>query len=576
MSKTDGIGTWLFNEILDIYVPEDSSRYFVLNFDCNNTSYDSITAFDDSGTLRLHYGNTMVYNGSWVDNVYRSIHVTFIDDTGPFIPILQANAVYQGGEEEPTKPTITDTTQIQLSQGGANVRLITPYNRESGNATLADLMQANVAKKADGTYQIEFMGYTRISDTGEITVEVQMDDLTEFGENVRGKITEVAFNAILQSGEIVGTLDETVADYKFLPNTNYRIDLHLPISTLTGALDNDYKIRLTDKDGNPLFINCIFQPTLGQTSTVGDLCQIQQYITTIGYTWTFTAMYREVEQSGSTVRYLYTENVVRESARAMTGTDLQSALTAKTLTSGTIVLCSEALGTTYLLGHLYRITTSIVSGNLTLTATDISLPSLANLANSTEIMFDHSGNTYQAHLTQDVSNKIERAFLKPLTNPTETELVGLDTSREQQRIKLGSGLSYDTDTKTLSASGGGGGGGTQLYLHKVEAKGTRISGSKNGIFGFISTQSTPFTQTTYGLLCEKPIINAINCNFDATSAQDLIYPPIISLGYTSKGFIAEPGNGFEIVYYYDANNDDHTLTIAYADLTTFVDTVTPL
>lgn len=62
----------------------------------------------------------------------------------------------------------------------------------------------------------------------------------------------------------------------------------------------------------------------------------------------------------------------------------------------------------------------------------------------------------ESELTQIVP-KVERALLIPVATPTNPELVGIGTDKEQKRVKIGNGLSYNSTTDTLSATGGGGG-----------------------------------------------------------------------------------------------------------------------
>lgn len=80
-----------------------------------------------------------------------------------------------------------------------------------------------------------------------------------------------------------------------------------------------------------------------------------------------------------------------------------------------------------------------------------------------------SGGVYTANSGKLNANKQAVAdvggLVKPSATPAATELVGVSPTREQVRVNIGSGLSYDTNTKTLSASGGG--GGVQLYQHRI-------------------------------------------------------------------------------------------------------------
>ena len=104
-----------------------------------------------------------------------------------------------------------------------------------------------------------------------------------------GREQQVDFNAVLQNNVITATLDETINDFTFTNNTGYLFHIYLPLTTLTGDLNNDYTIVLKDKNGNNININCMFQKDITKTSTVGDLCQIQDYDIGLGYSWEFYA-----------------------------------------------------------------------------------------------------------------------------------------------------------------------------------------------------------------------------------------------------------------------------------------------
>lgn len=69
---------------------------------------------------------------------------------------------------------------------------------------------------------------------------------------------------------------------------------------------------------------------------------------------------------------------------------------------------------------------------------------------------DETGQFFEVHLDGMYLNKIERALLTPLTAPASTQLVGVGTSKDQQMINIGEGLSLTGNT--LSAPCGGGRG----------------------------------------------------------------------------------------------------------------------
>lgn len=58
---------------------------------------------------------------------------------------------------------------------------------------------------------------------------------------------------------------------------------------------------------------------------------------------------------------------------------------------------------------------------------------------------------------EELVPSIQRALLIPVSTITSTELVGIGSDKEQKRVKIGTGLGYDSTTDTLYATGGGGG-----------------------------------------------------------------------------------------------------------------------
>ena len=173
-----------------------------------------------------------------------------------------------------------------------------------------------------------------------------------------GREQQIDFNATLEGNIITATLDETVSDFTFTNNTGYLFHIYLSLVTLTGTLDNSYEIILKDKDNNTININCMFQKDITKTSTVGDLCQIQDYDTGIGYSWEFYGNYREITENGTLIREVYTDTVVRETNPSMTGQDLHLAIVNSKLKVGTVVMCTtnyENNGSAYYAGRTYKI-----------------------------------------------------------------------------------------------------------------------------------------------------------------------------------------------------------------------------
>lgn len=197
-----------------------------------------------------------------------------------------------------------------------------------------------------------------------------------------GREQQIDFNATLEGNIITATLDETVSDFTFTNNTGYLFHIYLPLVTLTGTLDNSYEIILKDKDNNTININCMFQKDITKTSTVGDLCQIQDYDTGIGYSWEFYGNYREITENGTLIREVYTDTVVRETNPSMTGQDLHLAIVNSKLKVGTAVMCTtnyENNGSAYYAGRTYKINGDYSTGELILSAEDITVNTFGDI-----------------------------------------------------------------------------------------------------------------------------------------------------------------------------------------------------
>jgi hypothetical protein len=193
---------------------------------------------------------------------------------------------------------------------------------------------------------------------------------------VAGRKIQVDFNAILENDKIIATLDESIKDFEFTNGTEYVIHIYLPLVTLTGDLNDNYKIILKDKGNNDININCIYQEDINETSNVGNLCQIQNYDTGIGYSWTFSGYYRKINDNGNIVRVVSTDVIVRESVSAMAGENLHKDLVNSKLKTGNVIICTsdfENNGSSYIKGHQYLITGELVDGDLILDVEDITI-----------------------------------------------------------------------------------------------------------------------------------------------------------------------------------------------------------
>lgn len=127
-------------------------------------------------------------------------------------------------------------------------------------------------------------------------------------------------------------------------------------------------------------------------------------------------------------------------------------------------------------------TARFVSGDKT---SDISSEITIPLVGSDEIVFDatEDGSHIQAHLDMDITNKLARTLVTPLSIPSNTELVAVDNTNSQTMLAIGDGLSVENGT--LSASGGSGG---KLYRHQIHISSV--------CFTVYSSQSETYTLST--------------------------------------------------------------------------------
>lgn len=189
-----------------------------------------------------------------------------------------------------------------------------------------------------------------------------------------GREQQLDFNATLENNVITATLDESISDFEFTSNTSYLFHIYLPLSTLTGDLNNDYTLVLKDKNGNSININCTYQKDITKTANVFDLCQLQDYDIGVGYSWEFVGHYREITQGNETVRVVYTTDVTRDTNTSMTGQQIAVAIGDSKLKVGTTVACTQTYnqnGYDFKVGHTYRIDGSFSGGELILSTTDI-------------------------------------------------------------------------------------------------------------------------------------------------------------------------------------------------------------
>ena len=214
-----------------------------------------------------------------------------------------------------------------------------------------------------------------------------------------GYETQVDYNAILEDNKIKATFDTTISDLQLYNSTGYLVHIYLPLTTLTGELDDTYTFELRDKDGNIININTIYQEDINENASVGNMCQVQEYDVGIGYSWTFYAHYKELAENNTTVRLFVTDTIIRETNTSMSGQALYTAINNSKLAPNTTVLCTNdytSNGTTFVKGHNYKIVGDYTSGELLLSWEDIT-PALGGSLVKTET---YDNTTFADHISE--------------------------------------------------------------------------------------------------------------------------------------------------------------------------------
>jgi hypothetical protein len=258
---------------------------------------------------------------------------------------------------------------------GDMYNVVAPYGEYSANSNYAwngtewDNLGGQVDLSAYSTTTQMNSAIASAVETHNTSSTAHTDIRNEILDNI-GKEQVIDITATLNTvtGEISGDIPTT---FNLVDNTSFFIDLHLPLTTLTGDLSDDYLLKL---NYNSASVNtlCVAQTDTTKNSSVRDLCMQQQYDQTTGYRWLLYVHYRNINST----QWVYIVNVSRETNGAMTGTSLHNAIANNSLKTGTVIMCTQdynANGIIYNQGHSYLITGSWVSGELILDTVDITV-----------------------------------------------------------------------------------------------------------------------------------------------------------------------------------------------------------
>lgn len=209
-----------------------------------------------------------------------------------------------------------DTPIYLVNDLSEQIPIITPYDFANSTATIKEIEQLAITNGNDEIIEsYAFIGYvTNINDI--VKVYPIMDNLSSYASkdyvvetanSYIGREQKLGFDATLSGNIVTATLDTSIADFDLVANTGYLFNIHLP---LVGNIEPSAKLVLQDKNGNTININSVFNKDITDSITIGDLYQVQEYNTEIGYTWEFYGHYAEVSNNGNVQRVIYTDTIV--------------------------------------------------------------------------------------------------------------------------------------------------------------------------------------------------------------------------------------------------------------------------
>ena len=200
------------------------------------------------------------------------------------------------------------------------------------------------------------------------------------------KVTQLDFNAIIQGGEIIGSLTSAYTFALVDNNRLFEIDLLLPIATISGSLPNTTPIYL--KDSANKVVNIKTPLTSGTTAVFGDLKQVCKYDTT-GFRWLFFGSCTYVDGATPTITLslIPSVNAYNNVVLTLSNEEMLNAITSTDATYGeynvgTIVTPTDSNG--YLQGALYKYVNTGTSASPIYTWNIVSITKTSELTNDSD------------------------------------------------------------------------------------------------------------------------------------------------------------------------------------------------
>lgn len=94
-----------------------------------------------------------------------------------------------------------------------------------------------------------------------------------------------------------------------------------------------------------------------------------------------------------------------------------------------------------------------LGGSIDFSKMELTAENLSNVLQDSETIVSMiDNNKVEFQLSADITNKLQRTLMTPMTTPTQTELVGIDDTSSQTRIEIGEGLSLVGDVLSVTGS----------------------------------------------------------------------------------------------------------------------------
>lgn len=162
----------------------------------------------------------------------------------------------------------------------------------------------------------------------------------------------------------------------------------------------------------------------------------------------------------------------------------------------------------------------------------INAEQLAKIIDDTDgivVSLNTTGDKLSLQLNAEITNRLQRTLVTPMSSPSATELVAVDDGNSQTMIEIGSGLKLENGV--LSSTGGGEGGGSSVNVvdNLTSQSGTDSLSAKQGnvLYNMIIDSGEAINQANLNaqkqvLLGADGVLNGTTYSFTVQNPDDYI------------------------------------------------------